>query len=93
MLDALETRKKVLVCQTAPSVRVSIGEEVGLAPGAISTGQVRAAAPAPRLPVVCWVRAGHFHALPQTSAPPPFPPPNTPPLNLPCPLKHLPCRW
>lgn len=31
---------QVLVCQTAPSVRVSIGEEVGLAPGAVSTGQV-----------------------------------------------------
>lgn len=32
-----------MVIQTAPSVRVSIGEELGLAPGAVETGQMVAA--------------------------------------------------
>jgi iron only hydrogenase large subunit-like protein len=34
---------KVMVAQTAPSVRVAIGEELGMAPGAVSTGQMVAA--------------------------------------------------
>jgi len=34
---ALDDRKKYAVCQIAPSVRVSIGEEFGFAPGAIVT--------------------------------------------------------
>ena len=34
---------QVMVVQTAPSVRVSIGEELGLAPGAVETGQMVAA--------------------------------------------------
>jgi hypothetical protein len=29
-----------MVVQTAPAVRVAIGEEMGLAPGAVSTGQL-----------------------------------------------------
>ena len=29
-----------MVCVTAPSVRVAVGEELGLAPGAITTGQL-----------------------------------------------------
>jgi iron only hydrogenase large subunit-like protein len=29
-----------MVVQTAPAVRVAIGEEVGLAPGSIETGQM-----------------------------------------------------
>lgn len=32
-----------MVVQTAPSVRVSIGEELGLAPGSVTTGQMVAA--------------------------------------------------
>lgn len=32
-----------MVIQTAPSVRVSIGEELGLAPGSVETGQMVAA--------------------------------------------------
>ena len=32
-----------MVVQTAPSVRVSIGEELGLAPGTVETGQMVAA--------------------------------------------------
>jgi len=39
-LDLLESGRKVTVAVTAPSVRVSIGEEVGLAPGSITTGQM-----------------------------------------------------
>jgi iron only hydrogenase large subunit-like protein len=34
---------QVMVAQTAPAVRVAIGEELGLAPGTISTGQMVAA--------------------------------------------------
>lgn len=40
VLNELETRKKVMVCQTAPSIRVSIGEEVGMAPGSFTTGKM-----------------------------------------------------
>jgi NADH-quinone oxidoreductase subunit G len=29
-----------MVAQTAPAVRVAIGEEAGMAPGSISTGQM-----------------------------------------------------
>lgn len=29
-----------MVCVTAPAVRVALGEELGLAPGAITTGQL-----------------------------------------------------
>eukprot|EP00884_Botryococcus_braunii_P007911 jgi/Botrbrau1/17120/Bobra.0157s0021.2 len=43
VLDLLEAGRKVMVCQTAPAVRVAIGEELGLAPGAITTGQLVAA--------------------------------------------------
>ncbi|EFN56510.1 hypothetical protein CHLNCDRAFT_34957 [Chlorella variabilis] len=43
VLDALENKQKVMVVQTAPSVRVSIGEELGLAPGTVETGQMVAA--------------------------------------------------
>jgi NADH-quinone oxidoreductase subunit G len=43
VLDALENKTKVMVIQTAPSVRVSIGEELGLAPGSVTTGQMVAA--------------------------------------------------
>lgn len=43
VLDALENKTKVMVIQTAPSVRVSIGEELGLAPGSVETGQMVAA--------------------------------------------------
>ena len=31
---------QVMICVTAPAVRVAIGEEVGLAPGSITTGQM-----------------------------------------------------
>jgi NADH-quinone oxidoreductase subunit G len=31
---------QVMVAQTAPAVRVAIGEEAGLAPGSITTGQM-----------------------------------------------------
>ena len=34
---------KVVIAQTAPAVRVSIGEEVGMEPGSIATGQLVAA--------------------------------------------------
>lgn len=40
VMDLLESGRKTVVCQTAPAVRVSIGEEFGLAPGAITTGQL-----------------------------------------------------
>ncbi len=43
VLDLLESGRKTVVCQTAPAVRVSIGEEFGLEPGTISTGQIVAA--------------------------------------------------
>jgi iron only hydrogenase large subunit-like protein len=31
---------QIMVAQTAPAVRVAIGEEAGLAPGSVSTGQM-----------------------------------------------------
>jgi iron only hydrogenase large subunit-like protein len=31
---------QIMVAQTAPAVRVAIGEEAGMAPGSISTGQM-----------------------------------------------------
>jgi len=43
VLEELEKKEKILVVQTAPSVRVAIGEEFGYAPGTISTGQLVAA--------------------------------------------------
>jgi NADH-quinone oxidoreductase subunit G len=41
--SALRNPEKHVVIQTAPAVRVAIGEEFGLPPGAISTGQMVAA--------------------------------------------------
>jgi len=43
VLEELEKKEKILIVQTAPSVRVAIGEEFGMAPGTISTGQMVAA--------------------------------------------------
>jgi len=43
VLDLLQSKRKIMVAQTAPAVRVAIGEELGLAPGTISTGQMVAA--------------------------------------------------
>lgn len=40
VMDLLESGRKTVVCQTAPAVRVTIGEEFGLAPGSITTGQL-----------------------------------------------------
>ncbi|GIQ92491.1 hypothetical protein KIPB_016293, partial [Kipferlia bialata] len=34
---------KILIAQTAPSVRVAVGEEVGMAPGSVTTGKMVAA--------------------------------------------------
>lgn len=42
-LYTLTTHMQVMVVQTAPAVRVAIGEELGLAPGTVSTGQMVAA--------------------------------------------------
>ncbi|MGQ9780378.1 MAG: NADH-dependent [FeFe] hydrogenase, group A6 [Bacillota bacterium] len=41
--EALADPTKHVVVQTAPAIRVSIGEEMGLPPGSISTGQLVAA--------------------------------------------------
>ena len=38
--DAIHDPDKIVVCQVAPSVRVALGEEVGLAPGNIVTGKM-----------------------------------------------------
>jgi NADP-reducing hydrogenase subunit HndD len=38
--DAIHDPDKIVVCQVAPSVRVALGEEVGLAPGSIVTGKM-----------------------------------------------------
>lgn len=43
VLRLLKDRRKFIVVATAPSVRVAIGEELGLAPGAVPTGQMVAA--------------------------------------------------
>lgn len=41
--EELASKRRVMVAQTAPAVRVAIGEELGLEPGAVSTGQMVAA--------------------------------------------------
>jgi NADP-reducing hydrogenase subunit HndD len=41
--DAIHDPEKIVVCQVAPSVRVALGEEVGLEPGSIVTGKMVAA--------------------------------------------------
>ncbi|PRW56960.1 ferredoxin [Chlorella sorokiniana] len=38
--EELDAQRKVMVCITAPAVRVAIGEELGLGPGAVTTGQM-----------------------------------------------------
>ncbi|KAL4452172.1 hypothetical protein ABPG75_007834 [Micractinium tetrahymenae] len=38
--DELDAKRKVMVCVTAPAVRVAIGEELGLAAGTVTTGQM-----------------------------------------------------
>jgi NADH-quinone oxidoreductase subunit G len=38
--DALKDKEKFVAVQTAPAIRVSIGEAMGLEPGAISTGKM-----------------------------------------------------
>lgn len=38
--DALADPSKHVVVQTAPAIRVSIGEELGMAPGSVTTGQL-----------------------------------------------------
>lgn len=43
VLDIIESGRKTVVVQSAPAVRVAIGEEVGLAPGEVTTGQMVAA--------------------------------------------------
>ena len=45
VLEQLQAKRpgRVMVAQTAPAVRVAIGEELGLAPGAVSTGAMVAA--------------------------------------------------
>eukprot|EP00890_Picochlorum_soloecismus_P003486 jgi/Picsp_1/4138/NSC_01647-R1_fe-only len=40
VMDELEDKRKVMVAMTAPSVRVALGEEVGLGPGTITSGQM-----------------------------------------------------
>jgi len=40
VLDALENEGLHVIAQIAPAVRVSIGEEFGLAPGSITTGKI-----------------------------------------------------
>ncbi|MGE5550331.1 MAG: NADH-dependent [FeFe] hydrogenase, group A6 [Bacteroidota bacterium] len=41
--DALADPKKHVIVQTAPAIRVAIGEEVGMEPGSVATGQLVAA--------------------------------------------------
>src|SRR3989338_10792731 len=41
--SALDDKKKFVVCQIAPSVRVSIGEEFGFPPGTIVTKKITGA--------------------------------------------------
>ncbi|MCH4178940.1 MAG: [FeFe] hydrogenase, group A [Megasphaera sp.] len=38
--DAIHDPEKVVVCQVAPSVRVALGEEMGMEPGSIVTGKL-----------------------------------------------------
>lgn len=40
VLEELKTKKKVLIAQTAPAVRIAIGEELGLGPGVNATGKM-----------------------------------------------------
>ncbi|ABR31445.1 ferredoxin [Thermosipho melanesiensis] len=40
VLKLLERKEKILVAQTAPSVRVALGEEFGMEPGSVSTGKM-----------------------------------------------------
>ncbi|MCT4604807.1 MAG: NADH-dependent [FeFe] hydrogenase, group A6 [Marinisporobacter sp.] len=40
VLDAIEDQERHVIVQIAPAVRVSIGEEFGLAPGEITTGKI-----------------------------------------------------
>ena len=42
-IAATSRSQQVMVAQTAPAVRVAIGEELGLPPGSVSTGQMVAA--------------------------------------------------
>ncbi len=41
--EAIHDPEKIVVCQVAPSVRVSLGEEMGMEPGSIVTGKMVAA--------------------------------------------------
>ena len=41
--DAINDQDKIVIVQTAPSVRVAIGEELGMEPGSIVTGKMVAA--------------------------------------------------
>ncbi|PSC71155.1 ferredoxin [Micractinium conductrix] len=43
VLNQLDSKRKVMVCVTAPAVRVAIGEELGTGPGSVTTGQMVAA--------------------------------------------------
>ncbi|MDR2409423.1 MAG: [FeFe] hydrogenase, group A [Bacteroidales bacterium] len=43
VIRAINDPRKTVVVQTAPAVRVAIGEEFGLTPGSIATGQMTAA--------------------------------------------------
>ncbi|MDR0368637.1 MAG: [FeFe] hydrogenase, group A [Bacteroidales bacterium] len=43
VIRAISDPKKTVVVQTAPAVRVAIGEEFGMKPGSIATGQMAAA--------------------------------------------------
>ena len=38
--EELKAKKKVLIAQTAPAVRIAIGEELGLGPGVNATGKM-----------------------------------------------------
>lgn len=40
VLDELRAKKKVCIAQTAPAVRIAIGEELGLGPGVNATGKM-----------------------------------------------------
>jgi hypothetical protein len=40
VLEELRTKKKVCIAQTAPAVRIAIGEELGLGPGVNATGKM-----------------------------------------------------
>lgn len=40
VLEELKTKKKVVIAQTAPAVRIAIGEDLGLGPGVNATGKM-----------------------------------------------------